>query len=353
MSFKIAIGVCFILIFLLILFFFLLYRKDDRNEFLYFFWKVGLYSLPIILVVSVYFFTAKEHRSVLNGISMSEQLNQGFHNAVASKTETYILGNSRCYRGLNPDVLGSSVYNFAYDNETFLEQYYKLIYLKKHGNIPSTIILGVDYFEFSFVSVALKDIYKNYFSPDYLKSTNKFTVKSNNQLSELNNFINSQVATLFGRSASQYLDFLYYHYVLNEPIQYPYLKDNGQYIISPLPSAKEGDFVKRDSIILDIQKHSFESIVSFAKSHNIKLFLVMPPTRQIERDSYRLEFTKRMDEYFISRCMEGSVYYINYFNDNEFVTADFMDDTHLTPVGADRFSEKLRMDIEVLNQNKK
>lgn len=353
MNFRFIIFVCFVLFGFLALFFIFCYKKDDKHEFLYFIKKVGLYSLPVVLVVSIYLFAGKEYRKILNGISMSKQLEQGFYNAVANKKGMYILGNSRCYRGLNPKLLGLSTYNFAYDNETFLEQYYKLEYLKKNGIIPDTVILGVDYFEFSFVSTVLKDVYSQYFSPDYIKSIDKYVVKSNNKLDDLNNFMNSRMSTLFGRSASQYFDFLYYHYILGDSIQFPYLKDNGQYIIRPLPHAKEGDFVKRDSTILEIQEKSFESIISFTKIHNITLFLVMPPTRKIERDSYSIEFVKKRDEYFISKCEEGNIFYISYFNDNDFITTDFMDDTHLTPIAADRFSRKLRMDIEFLNGNKR
>jgi hypothetical protein len=338
----------FLVISLLLVFLFF-YKRNDKKEFIKFTKKMVMYALPIFFIVFIYYFAEKPYHELLNGISSSDQLIQSFKNSISSKKSIYIYGNSRCYRGINPYLISKSSFNFSYDNETFLEQYFKIEYLRNHKIIPDTIILGVDYFEFSFVSTAMSDIYKRYFTPEYLHSIDRFNQnEGSNKVQGVNEFININLSNLFGRSASQYFYYLYNKTVNRTKMEVPYLKENGQYIINPIPKAGEGDFLKRDTNILNIQRIYFEKILSFSLENNVIVFLVMPPLRNIERRCYKNSFIDEMDKYFISKCKDNRVFYINYF-ERDYDLTYFMDDTHLNPSGADKFSIELRNDINKFN----
>ena len=330
-------------------------NKDDKKDFLRFCKKFIIYSIPTIIITVAYIILMYPKRESLNGISMSDQLIQNFENSINSNYTTYIFGNSRCYRGIDPDLLSTSTFNFAYDNETFLEQYYKLQYLNKNKIVPDTIILGVDYFEFSFVSEAMTDTYKQYFSKEYITSINEYnsanSANNKNKTENIDDYVNATLSNIFGRSASQYVNYLY-NYIVYHRAEAPYLKKNGQYIINPVPKGREGDFVKRDTTILNIQKEYFEKIISYSKANNIIVFLVMPPTRNIERKSYSDNYITNFDKYFIEKCEKNKIFYINYFNVN-FDLSLFMDDTHLTPNGASVFSNLLNNDIKYFQHNNK
>lgn len=338
-------------IFCLIICFIIFYNKSDKKDFYKFSNRLILCSLPTVIITFVFILFMFSKRNELNGISMSDQLIESFKNSINTKYKTYIFGNSRCYRGIDPEFISNNTFNFAYDNETFFEQYFKLQYLSNNKIIPDTIILGVDYFEFSFVSDAMSNTYAQYFPKEYLSRLNGFNCDKSSTKNNTNvdDFVNANLSNIFGRSSSQYISHLY-DLIVYGKYKAPFLKKNGQYIINPVPKAKEGDFVKRDTTILDIQKEYFEKIITYSNINNIIVYLVMPPTRDIERFSYNKSFIEKLDRYFISLSNKQNIYYINYYHIDLDLNL-FMDDTHLTPDGAIYFSGKLYNDIKYL-QNK-
>ena len=63
----------------------------------------------------------------------SEQLRVSFNNVLQNDFDLLLLGNSRVYRGVNPDKLSVSSYNFSHDNDGFNQLYFKLEYLEKRN----------------------------------------------------------------------------------------------------------------------------------------------------------------------------------------------------------------------------
>ena len=109
----------------LVVAFLLLYRREDKKQMMRFLYKLAIYITPLFIVVMLFLVDYRKMAPVLNGISMNDQLEQSFENVLKKPYRTIILGNSRTYRGINPDLIDSSTYNFSFDNETFLEQYFK------------------------------------------------------------------------------------------------------------------------------------------------------------------------------------------------------------------------------------
>lgn len=77
------------------------------------------------------------------GPNTAEQIKMSFENSVKVEYDCYFLGNSRVYRGINPDKITSvNSYNFAHNNDSYNQMYYKLLYLLNAGKQIDCLIIG-------------------------------------------------------------------------------------------------------------------------------------------------------------------------------------------------------------------
>ena len=329
--------ICFIHIIL-----FIVWKKYKNNLLDIYFKKIFVFIAPIgfvlCLMLVINAFIAKREY----GITMENQIKQQFSTIQSHTYDTIILGNSRLYRGINPELLDTDCYNFAFDNDSFLECYYKLKYLASVQRLPNYVILGVDYFEFSFVSAGMQATYDLYFDKEYdeiLENCQSLSF-SNNKVN-IDAKINKLLNSLFISNYYNTLSYIYNRYIRQDK-RISYVSDTGQYCIYPQPTASEGDFLTRSSDIMDEQKVAYQNIITFCKDNNIHLVLVMLPLREIELDCYTDETKAKIDNMFSS---DLQIQYINYSKLSEFSISDFMDDTHLNLIGADKFSKILNEDL--------
>lgn len=294
------------------------------------------FVLCLMLVVNA-FIAKREY-----GITMENQIKQQFSVVQEHTFDTIVLGNSRLYRGINPELLDTDCYNFAFDNDNFLECYFKLKYLDSIQRLPKQVILGVDYFEFSFVSAGMQSTYDLYFEKEYDEIiANCQNLSFGNAKVNIDTKINKLLNSLF---ISNYYNSLSYFYnrFIKKDLRVSYVSDRGQYCIYPQPTASVGDFLTRSSDVMEEQKIAYQNIISFCKDNDIKIVLVMLPLRDIELDCYTSETKAKFDSLFSS---DTEIKYVNYSKLENFTILDFMDDTHLNLVGADKFSKVLNEDI--------
>lgn len=330
--------------------FLLFYRRSDRSELLRFLRRLVLYSLPLMGLLGLFLFGYRRVAKQLQGIPMHDQIITSAQNILKKPYHTIIMGNSRTYRGINPDMFDSLTYNFSFDNETFLEQDFKFQYLKQHDRLPKLLVLGVDYFEFSFLSLAMRESYREVFGAAYDSLLNSLSNAQGAEYKPMDNvddWVNSKMG-VFGRGSSQYLDYLRRRLFLGEPMRVPYLKDNGQYIIDPVPDGKEGTFMTRSIEVQPYQKERFEALMAAARNNRVQVVLLMAPCRDIELACYTDQAKKQLDDYFRSFERPDSVWYLNMSAVEGFSVVDFMDDTHLKPQAADRYSRLLNQKLQTL-----
>ncbi len=327
------------------------------NIVLFFIWKIK--QLPILYIyfhkiftfifpIGSILFLMLVCNSALSkkeyGITMDNQIKQQFDYINKNNYDTIILGNSRLYRGINPELLTGNCYNFAFDNDSFLECYYKLKYLEKIDKLPKRIILGVDYFEFSFISAGMKNTYDLYFDNEYDEVLNNCNYLSfDNEKLSFDLKINKRLNTLFIYNYYNAISYLYYKYILKDS-RVSYVSESGQYKIYPQPKAGLGDFLTRSSDILIEQKTAYQKIIKFANEKNIKIIQIMLPLRDIEINCYKTEQKENIDNLFASQL---NAKYLNFSKHKFFNIYDFMDDTHLNINGSNKFSSTL--DFELSN----
>jgi len=286
-----------------------------------------VFGIPILLYCIIAVFTMPILLSKQNGPSTKDQITFSFNNAIKKDYEMLILGNSRIYRGLNPDKFLIKTYNFSHDNDSYNQLFYKLKFINEKGKKIKYLILGIDYFQFSFISDKRNYVYSDLLGDDYNRdySSTAFFDKLNYHIGNMN--------------PKKIMD-------LRTKNDIPFIRENGQYIKHGI--AKENDTIKRNIFRLPFQEKYFTKILELCKKDKIKTFIVMPPVRNKELLSYSLSEIQKFDSYINSFTDNKRVFYLNFSNSIDFDISDYTDITHLNEKAANRFSEKLNDTIQNL-----
>lgn len=285
--------------------------------------KLGIFlAISSIIYIVFSLLVLPQLLKATNGPNVQEQLDMSFSNAAKSNCELLILGNSRLYCGINPDAFSHKTYNFSHNNDSYNQLYYKLIWLLNKGITPKYIILGVDYFQFSIFSDSRNYAYGPILGAEYLKDYGK------------KNYVLQDELVLLQPSTVRNL--------VKGPNYYQWLKPNGQYVRTGTP--KETDFIKRNPERKELQVRYFKRILDVCMQKNIKVFMVMPPMRDIERNEYSEAQKTDFDE-FIRSYTNQNVVYLNYSTDSTYKMNDFIDFSHLNQQSATRFSRELNKQI--------
>ncbi|MFN3554335.1 MAG: hypothetical protein ACK4VN_00055 [Bacteroidales bacterium] len=277
------------------------------------------------------------------GISTEKQITIGFERAENITYDMLILGSSLLYRGINPDMFTyPTAYNFAHDNDSYNQFYYKFERIVSENDNVKYLLLGVDYFNFSRLTSTRNHIYKGILNPDYLKDYEEHAGLGRlfNEFLEVH--FSNTFMHIFRRSKQ---------YFRGDVKETRLLKENGQYVI-PLQFARENQRMvqARSYAPLDIQVRYFVKIIEAAGEKNIPVFLVFPPVRDYILEYPDLRDRQILDSLWAQMALKPHVYLLDYSTDDRFELSDFHDYIHLNTLGADKFSEILGKDLYELCQ---
>lgn len=304
--------------------------------------SVGFWVL-FALLINFYLAIGTVAISKTAGVDTGTQIKQQFKDVVKQKYDCIVFGNSRIYRGVNPSLLSETTYNFAHDNDSYNQIYWKLNFLEKNEVRFDKIILGTDYFMFSFLSDTRNQYYGELLPAEYLLDYNSEVDNSVVWYDKLNEDLNVYINTRFQEPLNYIFSVL--KQSVNGEESTPYLSSNGQYIV-PNRKATEGDEVTRDAMRLGIQMQYFEKILTYCKEKGIEVVVVMPPTRNRELESYDEALLIECDRYLNDIVETYGVMLLNYSNDEKFKSTElYMDITHLSPKGGDLWTEQLNKDL--------
>jgi len=128
--------------------------------------------------------------SQIHGPSTEQQIRSSFKNVITEeKYDLIILGNSRTYRGLNPEFFDFNTFNFSHDNDNYNQIFYKLKFLLQENIQFDYLILGTDYFQFNYKSGTRNYIYGDLLSNEYLEDyeeDNKIILKLEHYINTIN-----------------------------------------------------------------------------------------------------------------------------------------------------------------------
>lgn len=268
------------------------------------------------------------------GPSVEKLIHQSFKNASSKNYDLLILGNSGTYRGINPDILSIPSYNFSHDNDTYNQIYYKLVWLKRKNKKFKYLILGIDYFQFSYISDTRNYLYSPLFDVAYSKD---YPIKNFMQL-------------FFDRTNIKDMKRLkYLKNIFTDKKEAIFQKENGQYI-RPDKFAKERKFytsIKR----LPIQEKYFKLILDICSKDSIEIFICMVPVRKKVMLNYTEKDIKEFNNY-IAANVNSRIYYLNYSTQPGWNAEDYTDMVHLNVKAADKYSKQLNDTVLKIINNK-
>ncbi len=254
------------------------------------------------------------------GPTSETQIINSFHGAETREYDLLMLGNSRIYRGLNPDRFSIPSYNFGCNDDTFNQLYFKLQWLRERNISFRYLVMGVDLFQFSYMSDYRNEVYARYFGDRYLADYESHPWKDRGmQLRALVRSLNPK-------------------YMFTPNNGRIFQRENGQYIKPG--RAKPTDTAKRSTRRLPANVDYFEGILADCREHGVKVFLCMPPTRTEELNCYQEGEIEDFMQ-FINTYASEDVVLIDYTHDEGYVMSDFTDITHLNEAAAERFSIQL------------
>lgn len=287
----------------------------------------------VILVAYTWIYDATVPRRL--GPNTKKQITQSFDQVKKHPYAVLVLGNSRIYRGINPDVFSAKTFNFAHDDDSYNQMYHKLRWL--NSDSLKVVVMGVDYFTFSYLSDKRNYAYGPIFGDDYLSDY------YSGPLGKLSFYKDAIYQRMINYAGFDRTKFLIRSFAMGANKARPKLKSNGQYIYPGV--AKASDRIERDTTMLVVQKDYFNKIVQYCKDKDIKLILVMPPTRAEERVNYTTESIAGFEKYLSQ--FSGATY-LNFSESEAYKMNDFSDITHLNEAAADRFSKSLNDSITVI-----
>lgn len=296
--------------------------------------RIFLIGTISFFMIASYSILATKASLKYNGMSTADQINSSFRNAISDDYNCYFLGNSRIYRDINPDCFPTvKSYNFAHDNDTYNQMYYKLLYLLDNDRKIDYLIIGTDYFQFSFMSDTRNYVYSKIFPSEYSKD-----YEIDSWLKEKESYI-EQVWTNKQNALPSCI-----YYILGKPAPetMSYLKDNGQYVV--YGEANPNDKIYRDYSVLQVQFGYFVKILELCEKEGIQVYVIMPPLWKGETVSHtdleRKCFDRMIEETLAKTCYANN--YLNFSEEKGLLSyRDFIDITHLKPSVADEYSRYL------------
>lgn len=283
------------------------------------------FSLPILFVYTIItLFILPKLIEKTRGPATETQIRNSFLNAKNSNYDLLVLGNSRTYRGINPDVFTIPSYNFSHDADSFNQIYHKLIWLKNNGKKFKYLLLGVDYFQFNSLSDTRNYIYSVFLGSEYLKD-----------------FPNSNLVNLFF-SRTNILDFSRMKYLQNafrKEQNSTFQRKNGQYI-TPVKATKNDkhDFISIKR--LPIQEQYFDMIFDYCTKQDIEIFLCILPARENFLKRYQESEIQEFNK-FIFAHINNKIHFLDYSHQSGWNLEDYQDLIHLNEMGANKFSKQL------------
>lgn len=316
--------------------------------------RLLFFAVPLVVLLALYVEVSGRIIRREFDTPEDERFAHSFDRAVRRSYSAVVLGNSRIYWSVNPDKLAVSAYNFAFDNDSYNQFYWKLAYLDTRQVKYDTVIIGVDYFSFSNLWSHRNYAYAKYLGPEYLRDyqaeakasfdvTGVFRAVDNEEF-------NRVMTERFTRTLPMLVEYAFVS-LTGRPKTWSrgFVRENGQRVFSGHTAA--GDVVKpgmRQHTRLPIQEQYFERILALVKDRGLRAVLLMPPTRDIELKSYPPGALAEFDAWLDAKAKAYGVPFLTYAGRPEFLAEDFADFSHLTPKGADKFSVILDADLRAL-----
>ncbi len=306
--------------------------------------RSALFATPLLVAFFVYLFTFTPliRRGFGRANDLEYQLTLKSAQARRADYQTVLLGDSRVYRGIDPEALSLPAYNYGYDDDSLNYVYFKLSELIREKKPIHYAVIGLSYVSLRYLNYDRYWLYRAIFDdrefssaierPGFAFSFADLFVERRIEGRGLYRNVLLQLAT---RRAPPGADPRFE------------LRDSG-YLRSSLPGDPDAPLIDHDFYGRDPEVEVYlQRIIDLCRAHSIQPFLIVPPERAIERTQYseteRAEFLRVVHSY----ADPLSVPVFDHGTDEKFGDRDFYDASHLIHDAVVRFTRAI--DREMLD----
>lgn len=287
-----------------------------------------------LVVVSIVFYQYLSPIVIKHGLRRDfteDQISRQFEDVLKEKYETLILGNSRVYRGINPEKLKcTNSYNFAHDNDSFNQIYFRLKYVLRHNSNIRNCIIGIDFSILGIFSDTRNYVYKRYLDKDYLKDyQGNFNLKE-----EITTWYNTKIKVTFSPFIAATKNIVLNHEPVVEHEITPFGQSRDYHI-----DIKSFQKNKADFIILGHLENYLLKILEECKDNNIRVVFVFMPNSNRENEARSSDKIDQHIEY-ISRFTDNKETFFLNFMDSLSSNNHYSDFVHLKAGVSDQFTEQ-------------
>lgn len=289
-----------------------------------------MYSGALVSASCIYLYGGAEY--VVRQIPNEYKYKNDWMDQHAEEVETLILGSSHALDGINPDYLGENTYNLAFPGQTLkFDNYLFFRWANCYKNLRM-VILPISYFSFFFLD--MDQIRETYYSlyMAYPSSTIELEMLCYGPLK-------SKIEQYLEEKSNNYQTNGWARKSLSDKDMVNWKKD---YITASVVRKQTVD--SWDCIIPNYCLIS--EIASYCKMHGIKFVLVtLPHTKEYNNYLRKKQLDKTMS-LILSLQHQFSLEFFDYREDDRFVDDDFFDESHLSDIGAEKFTKILMYDLQ-------
>lgn len=265
----------------------------------------------------------------------------------ADEVETLVFGSSHAMYGIRPEYLSGKAFNLAFESQVLAYDDFLLEYSAPKYKKLKTVILPISYFTFFLRFEDEPHWYKARYHHIYMDcKIHPYSLRYNFELGH------------YMTAKKKFYDFVK-KVRDNKPMliidQYGWgtiYKHNPARVkiwSKPTNGKKIWETAKDWSHVDEIMV-SFERIAEFCKSRNIQLVLITTPTWKSYYENLDKAQLEKMYDLIHEECEKYHLVYLDYLRDSRFTETDFHDVSHLSDVGAAKFTKILNEDIRNIGE---
>lgn len=252
-------------------------------------------------------------------------------NQHAEEVETLILGSSHAYDGINPDCLGKNAFNLAFPGQTLkFDNYLFFRWVNCYKNLR-TVILPISYFSFFYLD--MDQIRETYYSlyMAYPSSVIELEMLCYGPLKiKIEQYIEEKNISCHKNGWARKS--------LSDKDMANWGKDYITASVVRKQTVDSWDCIKPNYCLIS-------EIASYCQKHGIKFVMVaLPHTKGYNQHLDEKQLSKTLSLVSSLKQQYGLDFY-DYREDSRFVDEDFFDESHLSDVGAEKFTKILMNDM--------
>ena len=260
----------------------------------------------------------------------------------AEDVEVLVLGSSHTFNGIRTSLFNKKAFNLAnYSQKTEQDAYFLLRWSGKYKRLK-TVIFPISYATLFYHKLEnTNESYRCRYYKIYMDcGLYSFFSKYNIALYDIKIRIKlNRLKTLFEKKNELWCD--KYGWGTAYPITNKDLNtwENAD-VVKSSQTAKDWTEINRN-----ITK--IKDIADFCQSHNIRLVLITTPCWHTYYNQLDKKQLDKMYELTYELQKEYNLQYLDYLKDNRFIADDFYDSSHLSDIGANKFTKILKQELNL------